>query len=91
MLSDGEIKHGVGDVSDVNLDEAFKEMKAKLRHDPNREDLPISSLAEYINKGNVHIVRMQNEVEELIFPSASLNNNQIARLFISKANHSISQ
>lgn len=79
MLSDGEIKHGVGDVSDVNLDEAFKEMKAKLRHDPNREDLPISSLAEYINKDNVHIVRMQNEVEELIFPSASLNNNQIAR------------
>ena len=54
-------------------------MKAKLRHDPNREDLPISSLAEYINKDNVHIVRMQNEVEELIFPSASLNNNQIAR------------
>ena len=79
MLSDGEIKHGVGDVSDVDLDDAFKKMKAKLRQDPNKEELPISSLAEYINKDNVHIVRMQNEVEELIFPSASLNNNQIAR------------
>ena len=79
MLSDGEIKHGVGDVSEVKLDKAFKEMKEKLRQDPNKEDLPISSLAEYIKRDNVHIVKMQNEVEELIFPSASLNNNQIAR------------
>ena len=79
MLSEGEIKPGVGDVSGVKLDKAFKDMKAKLRQDPNKDDLPISSLAEYIKKDNVHIVRMQNEVEELIFPSASLNNNQIAR------------
>ena len=79
MLSDGEIKHEAGDVSEVKLDDAFKEMKAKLRLDPHKDELPISSLAEYINMDNVHIVRMQNEVEELIFPSASLNNNQIAR------------
>ena len=46
MLSEGEIKPGVGDVSGVKLDKAFKDMKAKLRQDPNKDDLPISSLAE---------------------------------------------
>ena len=46
MLSEGEIKPGVGDVSGVK--QAFKDMQAKLRQDPNKDDLPISSLAECI-------------------------------------------
>ena len=79
MLADGVIRQGVGDVPDVDLGDAFDDMKAKLKPDPKKGALPVSSLAEYINKENVHIVRMKSEVEELLFPSKSFSNNQIAR------------
>ena len=79
MLADDVVKQDVGDVPDVNLDKAFDEMRAKLKPDPKVGVRPVSSLAEYVNKEEHNIVRMKNDVEELIFPSKSFSNNQIAR------------
>ena len=79
MLADEVVKQEVGDVPDVNLDKAFDEMRAKLKPDPKVGVRPVSSLAEYVNKEEHNIVRMKNDVEELIFPSKSFSNNQIAR------------
>ena len=82
MLEDGVVKDDVGTVADVNLEDSFKKMRAALKPDPKKGDRPVSSLVEFVNKDGVHIVKMQNEVEELIFPSKSFNNNQIARYSI---------
>ena len=79
MLSDGVISQEVGKVSDVDLDDAFKKMRRALRDDPKVGDIPVSSLAEYVDKEGVYIVKMRNEVEELLFPPRSFSNNQIAR------------
>ena len=79
MLADDVVKQEVGDVPDVNLDKAFDEMRAKLKPDPMAGVRPVSSLAEYVDGGKHNIVRMKNDVEELIFPSKSFSNNQIAR------------
>lgn len=79
MLADDVVKQEVGDVPDVDLDKAFDEMRAKLKPDPKVGVRPVSSLAEYVNKEDHNIVRMKNDVEELIFPSKSFSNNQIAR------------
>ena len=87
MLPDGVIRHDVGDVPDVNLNDVFVEMWAKLKKDPKKASkkdpdevsYPVSSLAEYLKKDDVHIVKMKSEVEELLFPAKSFSNNQIAR------------
>ena len=79
MLADDVVKQEVGDVPDVNLDKAFDEMRAKLKPDPIEGVRLVSSLAEYVDEGKHNIVRMKNDVEELIFPSKSFSNNQIAR------------
>ena len=82
MLEEGKIKKDIGTVSDVDLNDSFKKMRKALRDEPKDGVRPVSSLVEFIDKENVYIVKMQNEVEELIFPSKSFSNNQISRYSI---------
>ena len=66
-----------------NLNDSLKEMKSALRNEPKNDDVPISSLVEYITRGEQkkksHFVKMPSDVEELLFPAATLERKQISR------------
>lgn len=58
--------------------EMITQMKRKLKKDPKEGDVPVSSLAEF---SGMNIVRMNPEVERLVFPESYMRkeNEQIAR------------
>lgn len=58
--------------------EMMTQMKRKLKKDPKEGDVPVSSLAEF---SGMNIVRMNPEVERLVFPESYMRkeNEQIAR------------
>ena len=77
-------------LSDKRLSELAKiqdEMRKALNEDPSADVRPISSLVEYItkpkygsaNRPELHFVKMDSEVEELLFPVSTLEQKQIAR------------
>ena len=58
--------------------EMMTQMKRRLKKDPKEGDVPVSSLAEF---SGMNIVRMNPEVERLVFPESYMRkeNEQIAR------------
>ena len=79
FIMEGDISVVSGDDPGCGcLSDKRKEMYAKLKNTPASESRPVSSFAEYLG-GKVHFIRMENDVEELLFPSSSLDKNQIAR------------
>lgn len=58
------------------------DMLEELKDEPTGDIRPISSLVEYKPEPDVHFVKMEPDVEKLLFPAATLDRKQIARYSI---------